>query len=122
MFNRDSLNVSFMNYGDVAEVAKTIEVNGDLIYNSLNNIRSEFMKMQEAGFAGSTLSALIQALDRVRNIPEDVQSICQQFATFANQAVAEVREAEAANANTLDQIISMDPMSFEVPEWSVSVE
>ncbi len=119
MFNRENLNISSMNYGDVENVAKAIEINGDVIYESLNNIRLEFIKMQEAGFAGSTLEATIEALDKVRNVPEKVQETCKQFSTFAYQAVSEVKEAESKNEYTLEQIVTIDPMTFEVPEWSI---
>lgn len=122
MFNRESLNVSSMNYADVEDVAKAIEINGEVIYDSLNNIRSEFLKMQDAGFAGSTLTAVIEAMDKVRNVPEEVQAACRDFAQFAYQAVNEVRDAEAQNAATIDQLLGINPMEYEVPAWAMTTE
>lgn len=122
MFNRENLNISSMNYGDVEDVAKTIETNGEVIYDSLNNIRSGFLKMQDAGFAGSTLTAVVEAMDRVRNVPEDVQAACRSFAQFAYQAVNEVREAETQNTTTIEQLLSINPMEYEVPSWAMATE
>lgn len=116
--NSKSLNVSSMNYADVEGVAKTIETNGQIIYDSVNAIRALFQKVEEAGFAGSTLDAMLQAMDKLTYIPSEIQEYCQKFSSTALAAVEEVRASESQVLVKLTEIINGDPMTYELPDWA----
>ncbi len=120
MWSMDSknLNISSMNYGDVEQVAKAIEVNGQVIYDSINNIVSLFRKIEESGFAGSTLQSVVEAMDKLNYIPNEIQEYCQAFSSTAYAAVEEVKSSESEVLTKLTEIISGDPTTFEIPEWA----
>ncbi len=116
--NSKNLNISSMNYGDVEQVAQTIEINGQIIYDSINNIVSLFHKIEESGFAGSTLQSVLEAMDRLTYIPNEIQEYCQKFSNTAHVAVEEVKSSESEVLVKLTEIISGDPTTFELPDWA----
>lgn len=115
--NGSQINVSSMNYGELDNLARTIEVRGERIYDSLNNIKNIFMEMRDAGFAGTTLNAVIDTLDRIGGLPEDVRRTCEDFKRMVDGAIAEVTDAESKILRTLEELINSDPIVYEFPEW-----
>ncbi len=115
--NSANFNVTAMNYQELRELSQSINSNGEKIYNSLNHIKSTFARMQDAGFAGSTLRAVIDTLDKIGGLPEDVRRTCQSFKNYAEQAIEEVEASENKISGTLTAIINSDPKTFELPDW-----
>ncbi len=115
--NTSKFNISAMNYAELDNLARTIEANGQTIYDSLYHIRATFEEMRDAGFAGSTLTAVLNTLSKLGNLPEDVRNTCEQFKKYADQAIDEVTGSENQVLQTLREIIDADPLKYELPEW-----
>ncbi len=64
--NSKNLNISSMNYGDVEQVAQAIEINGQIIYDSINNIVSLFHKIEGACSYGAAPCFSTKICFRVR--------------------------------------------------------
>lgn len=118
--NGTNFNVSSMNYIELQNLSKTIELNGETIYDSLSHIKSLFEQMREEGFAGSTLTTVLQTLDKISSLPSDVKETCEQFKQYADRAIAEVTTSETEVLQTLRLIINVDPTKYEMPEWYVT--
>lgn len=115
-----NFNVSSMNYTELQNLAKTIELKGETIYDSLNHIKSLFEQMREEGFAGTTLTTVLQTLDKISSLPSDVKQTCEQFKQYADRAIAEVTTSETEVLQTLRLIINADPTRYEMPGWYVT--
>lgn len=120
--NSKNLNISSMNYGDVEQVAKAIEINGQVIYDSVNTIRNLFQQIESSGFAGSTLQAVLGAMDKLTYIPTEIQEYCQKFSATAYAAVEEVKQSESQELTKLMDIVNSDPTKFELPDWAQAQE
>ncbi len=115
--NSANFNVTAMNYVELRELSQAINTNGERIYQSLNHIKSTFARMQDAGFAGSTLKTVIDTLDKIGGLPEEVRDTCQSFKNHADQAIEEVEASENKVSGALTAIINSDPKTFELPDW-----
>lgn len=115
--NTANFNVTAMNYQELRELSQSINTNGESIYGSLNHIRQNLLRMQDAGFAGSTLRSVVATLDKISGLPEEVREICQSFKNYAEQAIEEVELSENKISGILTEIIDSDPKNFELPDW-----
>ncbi len=110
------IEITKMNFQIMEDFGKKVFECGNLIDSSLGKIDNAFRHIAESNeFAGSTSKAVTEALIPVLKIRSQIQLRGSHTYSAIQQSIEEVKQAELENDANLTEILSIDPMTFEVP-------
>lgn len=117
------VEITKMNFEVMEDFGNKVFELGNLIDTSLGNIDNAFRHAAESNeLAGSTLKAVTDALIPVLKIRSQIQLLGSHTYSAIQDSISEVRQSELENEANLTELLSMDPMSYEIPaEFNIDI-